>query len=73
MRWSSYVANDTERSFYRQRWPLYAVVQVNNVFNNPSATGKDRWIKWPKPHVIVQHYHGLTGDLLYAEAVHATR
>jgi len=46
---------------------------VNNVFNNPPEPGKDRWVAYPKPHVMFQFYDGNTGDLKYVETVHSTR
>lgn len=71
IRWSSYLANDIDPGY--RRLPFYTVVQVNNAFNNPVEPGKDRWMCWPRPHVIFQQYHGLTGELVYAETVHATK
>jgi alkaline phosphatase D len=69
IRWTSYLANDSDRAL--RRWPLYTVVKVNNVFSNPEEGGKPRWLRWPRPYVSVQHYDGRSGDLLYAETVHA--
>mgnify|MGYP003379307422 CR=1 FL=1 len=51
------------------RQPIYTVVQMNNVFNNPIEAGKDRWVAYPHPQVVVQYFNGFTGDLLYAEAI----
>jgi hypothetical protein len=51
------------------RQPLYCVVQVNNVFNNPQKEGDTRWIAYPKAQVIFQYYDGFTGRLQYAETV----
>jgi len=67
IRWSSYFLSDMPASQVRQ--PIYTVVQFNNVFNNPLEAGKDRWVAYPHPHVVVQYFNGLTGDLLYAEAI----
>lgn len=67
VRWSSYMLNDTPVEM-RTR-PFYAVVQVNNVFNNPKEPGVDRWIAYPRPQIVVQYYDGLTGDLAYAESI----
>jgi hypothetical protein len=53
-----------------RRWPIYAVAQVNNVFPNPLERGKTRWVAYPKPHVVIQYYDGVSGDLLYAEPIH---
>jgi alkaline phosphatase D len=68
IRWSSFVRNDVPA---RLRWrPIYAVAQINNVFLNPAPDGRDRWVAYEKPHVVIQYYDGVTGDLLYAEPVH---
>ena len=45
------------------------MVQVNNVFNNPKKMGEERWVAFPRPHVVIQYYDGRSGDLLYAESV----
>ncbi len=66
IRWSSFILNDTPNE-WRKR-PVYCVVQVNNVFNNPLENG-DRWIPYEVPQAVFQYYDGLTGDLLYAESV----
>ena len=68
IRWSSYIRDDMPASLRKQ--PFYAVAQVNNVFNNPAAPGKPRWVAYPRPHVVIQYYDGLTGELVYAESVH---
>lgn len=67
IRWSSAFQNDIPRD--QLKHPLYCVVQVNNVFNNPLKLGADRWIAFPRPHVIFQYYDGRTGDLVYAETI----
>lgn len=55
----------------RLRWrPVYAVAQINNGFQNYSPEGRPRWVAYEKPHIVVQYYDGVTGDLLYAEPVH---
>lgn len=69
IRWSTAVLDDVPGGL--RYIPNYCVVQVNNVFNNPVEEGKDRWIPFPRPHVIFQYYNGLTGDLMYAETIHA--
>ena len=69
IRWSSYIRDDMPASLRKQ--PFYAVAQVNNVFNNPAVPGKPRWVAYPRPHVVIQYYDGLTGELVYAESVHA--
>jgi hypothetical protein len=68
VRWGSYMRTDVPGRL--RYWPIYAVAQVNNVFNNPIKEGVDRWVAYPKPHVVIQYYDGITGDLLYAEPVH---
>ena len=67
IRWSSYMRDEVPPELNRQ--PVYTVVQVNNVFNNPLETGKDRWVKFPHPQIVFQYYDGFTGDLLYAESI----
>ena len=67
IRWSSYFLSDMPANLVRQ--PIYTVVQMNNVFNNPIEAGKDRWVAYPHPQVVVQYFNGFTGDLLYAEAI----
>jgi phosphodiesterase/alkaline phosphatase D-like protein len=67
IRWSSSYRNDIPRDELRH--PLYCVVQVNNVFNNPLQMGQTRWVAFPRPQVIFQYYDGRTGELRYAESV----
>ncbi len=67
MRWSTFFLDDTDKEALWQ--PTYCVVRVNNVFNNPTEVGKERWVAYPHPQVIFQYYSGNTGDLLYAEAI----
>lgn len=67
IRWSSFWLDDVPAEFLRQ--PYYSVVKINNVFNNPDADGRDRWVAFPQPQVIFQYYDGLTGELAYAESV----
>jgi phosphodiesterase/alkaline phosphatase D-like protein len=69
IRWSTTAMNDIPR--LNRTFPHYCVVKVNNVFNNPVERGGTRWIPFPKPHVIFQYYNGLTGELDYAETIHA--
>lgn len=68
IRWSSYIRDDVPPQL--RKLPYYAVAQINNVFNNPSQAGKQRWVAFPRPHVVVSYYDGLTGNLLYSEPVH---
>jgi alkaline phosphatase D len=69
IRWSSYIRDDMPASLRKR--PFYAVAQVNNVFDNPATPGRPRWVAYPRPHVVIQYYDGLTGELAYAESVHA--
>jgi phosphodiesterase/alkaline phosphatase D-like protein len=71
IRWSSYIRDDVAPQL--RKMPYYAVAKVNNVFSNPVEPGKPRWVAYPRPHVVIQYYDGLTGDLLYAEPVHTSR
>lgn len=66
IRWSSFIVNDTPNAWRRR--PIYCVVRVNNVFNNPLETG-DRWVSYENPQAVFQYYDGLTGELLFAESV----
>jgi hypothetical protein len=50
---------------------VYAVAQINNVFPNPQQRDKKRWVAFDKPHLVIQYYDGVTGDLMYAESIHA--
>ncbi len=68
IRWSSYFRNDVPTQ--KRKQPIYAVAQVNNVFSNPDDKGRERWVAYPKPHLVIQYYDGFTGDLLYAESIH---
>ncbi len=67
IRWSTYVRDEAPADLNRH--PVYTVVQVNNAFNNPVEEGKDRWVKFPAPQIVFQHYNGFTGELLYAESI----
>ena len=67
IRWSTYIRDDVPAELSRQ--PVYTVVQVNNVFNNPLEKGKPRWVKFPRPQIVFQYYDGFTGNLLYAESI----
>ncbi|MEM0897782.1 MAG: alkaline phosphatase D family protein, partial [Verrucomicrobiota bacterium] len=70
IKWSTYVLEDIPR--LNRLFPHYCVVQVNNVFNNPlELDGDDRWVAFPKPHVIFRYYDGRTGEFKYAETIHA--
>jgi len=67
IRWSTYMLNDTPQELRSK--PIFCVVQVNAVFNNPKEEGKDRWVAFPNPQVVFQYHDGITGDLLYAESI----
>jgi hypothetical protein len=67
IRWSSYLSDDVPA--VERRRPVYTVVKVSNVFDSPARPGPRRWIAYPRPFVIVQHFDGLTGELLYSETV----
>lgn len=69
--WSSYFRTDIPRDQLKS--PGYCVVQLNNVFNNPKQLGGERWVAFPRPHVIFQYFDGYTGKLRYAQTVHAHR
>jgi hypothetical protein len=45
------------------------VIQINNVFPNPTTAGEKRWVAYPRPQAVFQYYHALTGELLYAESI----
>jgi hypothetical protein len=67
IRWSTHFLADTARQ--NRRMPVYAIVQMNNVFNSPDMKGSPRWIPFERPQVVVQFYNASTGRLLYAESV----
>ncbi len=68
IRWASFIRQDVPAKL--RHFPIYAVAQINNVYPNPDAQGRERWVAYPRPHVVITYYDGFTGDLLYAEAVH---
>jgi hypothetical protein len=65
--WSTHYLTDTPRK--NRRTPVYAIVQMNNVFDSPDIEGHSRWVAFEKPQVVVQFYNASTGRLLYAESV----
>jgi phosphodiesterase/alkaline phosphatase D-like protein len=69
IRWSTWFLYDTPRHLQFQ--PVYTVVRVNNVFNNPDPEGHDRWVAYPCPQVTFAYHDGFSGRLLYAESVPA--
>jgi phosphodiesterase/alkaline phosphatase D-like protein len=68
VRWSSFVMSDVPPRLRNNK--VFAIAQINNVYQNPDAQGQTRWVAYPRPHVVIQYYDGITGDLLYAEPVH---
>lgn len=68
IRWSSFIRNDVPAKL--RHFPIYAIAQINNVYPNPDSQGKERWVAYPRPHLVIQYFDGFSGDLLYAEAVH---
>lgn len=50
-------------------WPIYTVIRVNNAFNVPDASGKDKWAAYPEPQVIFEFHDGYTGELVFAHSV----
>ena len=70
IRWSSFIPNEAGKG---NRRPIYAVVNINNVFRIPNPRGKEFWAAYARPQAIFQYYDGLTGDLLYAETIQAAR
>jgi hypothetical protein len=70
IRWSTFVLDDVPLELRRR--PMYCVLQVNNVFNNPREAGTQRWVAYPRPQVVLQYHDGLTGEMLYSESVLTT-
>jgi len=68
IRWSTFFLDDSSE----RRRPVFCVVRISNVFNNPGPEGRPRWVAYPRPQAIFQYYDGLTGELLYAESILAT-
>ena len=52
-----------------RRRPVFCVVQINNVFSNPAEGGRTVQVAFPRPQAVFQYYDGLSGELLYAEAI----
>lgn len=65
IRWSTFFLDDSGE----RRRPVFCIVRISNVFENPDKEGKVRRIAYPRPQAIFQYYDGLSGDLLYAESV----
>jgi phosphodiesterase/alkaline phosphatase D-like protein len=68
-RWSTFFLDDV----LVRPFPYFCVVRVNNVFSNPREPGEVRWVAFPQPQVLFQYHDGLTGELLYAEAISAIK
>ena len=69
VRWSTHLLADIPRE--HRRFPNYCVVQVNNVFDNPTTPDSHRWVAYPRPQVMFQFHDGHTGELKYVETVHS--
>jgi phosphodiesterase/alkaline phosphatase D-like protein len=75
--WSTYFMPDIPRNNLRQS--TFAVIQVNNVFNNSQTFGQarqpdgERWVAYPIPQVVFKYYDGLTGRIRYAHSFRAHR
>jgi len=67
IRWSTHFLPDVPTPLVRQ--PMFSVVQVNNVFDNPLEPDAPRWVAFPHPQVVVQFFDGFSGDLMYAESI----
>jgi len=67
IRWSTYYRTDIPREYLQH--PNYCVVKLNNVFDNPTRPGTQRWVAFPRPQVIFQYFNGRTGELKYAESI----
>ena len=65
--WSTFYLEETPRE--NRINPIFAIFQVNNVFNNKPSGTEDLWIAYPKPQLVVQFYNALTGDLEYAQSI----
>ena len=60
--------NDNDRS-NAGGWPIYTLVRVNNAFNIPDDNGRDLWIAYPEPQVIIEFRNGYTGELTFAYSI----
>ena len=67
IRWSTYFLDEVPRPL--RFHPVYCLVQVNNVFNNPPTANQPYWVAYPRPQVVFQYFDGLSGEMLYAESV----
>jgi phosphodiesterase/alkaline phosphatase D-like protein len=71
VRWSTWFLDESPRDERKQ--PVYCVVQLNNVLENPAEGGGRVRVAYPRPQAVFRYHDGFTGELLYAEAVAATR
>lgn len=71
IRWCTQFLSDTTKEARNQ--PIYCVVQINNVFNNPKRPGQQRLIAFEHPQVIFQFFDGRDGSLRYSETVSTSR
>jgi alkaline phosphatase D len=65
--WSTYLLPDTPND--KKNIPVFCVININNVCNNPVNNNSDRWIEYPNPQIVFQWYSGKDGKLLYAESI----
>ena len=49
------------------------MVQVNNVFRVPDGPRANIWAAYERPQALFQYYDALSGELLYAESILATK
>jgi alkaline phosphatase D len=70
IKWSTTALADIPRS--DRHFPHYCVVKVVNTYNNPVKFGGKRAVAYVKPFVMFNYHNGLTGELEYSQAVHAT-
>jgi hypothetical protein len=64
--WAHYILKEAKSGF---RQPMYCVVRVNNVIENPLRNGGTAWIAYPRPQVTFSFHDGFTGRELYAESI----
>jgi len=67
IRWSTWFESGRAARTHPKK--VYCIVKVNNVFADVSPEGKSRWRTYPHPQIVFQYYDGVTGKLLYAEAI----
>jgi hypothetical protein len=69
--WSTYFLEDTPQTELLK--PSFCIVRVNNVLNSPLEPGKPRYYAYERPQVVFSYYSGLTGELLFSEAIRARK